>query len=208
MKNLLKNINKARIKLARIIYFRKNSIHVAKGSFIASDVLIGRNTRINHPSHISSCKIGAFCAIAGRLVIRSSDHEIKYLNMQHYFQFHILNSKIKVTGKSNGQVIIGHGVWIGDSVIVLKDVVIGNGAIIGAGSVVTKSIPAYSIAVGNPAKVIKYRFNKDVCEVIDNTRWWEWSIEKLKINKDLFEQRLDLLTKEEVKLLFETINEY
>lgn len=53
------------------------------------------------------------------------------------------------------RVKIENGVWIGNSVIILPGVTIGKKAIIGAGSVVTKSIPEYSIAVGNPAKVIK-----------------------------------------------------
>jgi len=54
-------------------------------------------------------------------------------------------------------VTIGDDVWIGANVSILGGVAIGNGAVIGAGSVVTKDIPEYAIAVGNPAKVIKYR---------------------------------------------------
>lgn len=56
---------------------------------------------------------------------------------------------------SSGSIYIGKNVWLGDNVKVLANVSIGDGAIIGAGSVVTKNIPPYSVAVGNPAKVIK-----------------------------------------------------
>ena len=56
---------------------------------------------------------------------------------------------------------IGNDVWIGANVTVLKGVKIGNGAIIGAGSVVTKDILSYAIAVGVPAKVVKYRYSKE-----------------------------------------------
>jgi len=57
-------------------------------------------------------------------------------------------------------VCIEEAVWIGDSVIVLPGVTIGKGAVIGAGSVVTKDIPPYAVAVGNPALVVKYRDSK------------------------------------------------
>lgn len=56
---------------------------------------------------------------------------------------------------SKGAVVIGHNVWLGDKVAVLAGVTIGDGAVIGANSVVTKDIPAYCIAAGNPARVIK-----------------------------------------------------
>lgn len=56
---------------------------------------------------------------------------------------------------SKGPVIIEDNVWIGDKAIILPNVTIGKGSIIGAGAVVTKDIPPYCIAVGNPAKVIR-----------------------------------------------------
>ena len=59
--------------------------------------------------------------------------------------------------KSKGDIIIGDDVWLGFGVIVLDGVHIGNGAIVGAGSVVTKNIPEESIAVGNPARIVKTR---------------------------------------------------
>lgn len=57
--------------------------------------------------------------------------------------------------ESKGSVVIGNNVWLGDNVIVLPGVTIGDGVIVGANSVVTKNIPSYSVAVGNPAKVVK-----------------------------------------------------
>jgi carbonic anhydrase/acetyltransferase-like protein (isoleucine patch superfamily) len=63
---------------------------------------------------------------------------------------------------------------------------IGNGAIIGAGAVVTKDIPPYGIAVGVPAKVIKYRFDEDTIKYLEELRWWDWDEETLKKNSDLF----------------------
>lgn len=61
------------------------------------------------------------------------------------------------SGCDYGRIDIGKNVWIGAGCKILKDVAIGDGCVIGAGSVVTRSIPAYSIAVGVPARVIKKR---------------------------------------------------
>jgi serine acetyltransferase len=64
---------------------------------------------------------------------------------------------------------------------------IGDGAIIGAGSIVTKDIPAYAVAAGVPAKVIRYRFEEPVVERLLAMKWWNLSEEKLKKNIDLFQ---------------------
>ena len=69
---------------------------------------------------------------------------------------------------------IGNDVWIGSEVVILaKCHHIGNGAVVGAGSIVTCDIPAYAIVVGNPAKVIKYRFDSDTCELLEKSKWWD-----------------------------------
>ncbi|MFO8237807.1 MAG: CatB-related O-acetyltransferase [Prochlorococcaceae cyanobacterium] len=74
---------------------------------------------------------------------------------------------------------IGHDVWIGARVFVKKGVTIGNGAVIGAGSVVTRDVPAYAIAVGSPARVLRYRFDEDIRAQLDALQWWRyppWSL--------------------------------
>ena len=78
-----------------------------------------------------------------------------------------------------GQIIIMNDCWIGDSVIITSGVTIGNGAVILAGSVVTKDVPAYAIAEGNPAQIIGYRFEPEQIEALQLIRWWNWSPEKI-----------------------------
>lgn len=70
--------------------------------------------------------------------------------------------------------------------VVLSGVNIGDGAIIGAGAVVTKDVPPYAIAVGVPARVIKYRFPQDRIEQLQKDKWWEWSEEDMRIRTDYF----------------------
>lgn len=81
--------------------------------------------------------------------------------------------------------------WIGDRVLIIGDVTIGNGAVIGAGSVITKDIPPYAIVVGNPARIIKYRFDENQIQKLLKIKWWNWDIHKIKHNKDWFNKDID-----------------
>ena len=73
------------------------------------------------------------------------------------------------------QIVIGSDVWIGSDALILNGVHIGNGAIIGAGSVVAKDVPPYAIVVGNPARIIKYRFDAETIAALQRIKWWNWS---------------------------------
>ena len=80
---------------------------------------------------------------------------------------------------------IGNDVWIGQSTIILSGVTIGDGAIIGANSLVTKDVKPYAVVGGNPAKLIKYRFDEDTIDKLLKIKWWDWSIDKIIHNRHL-----------------------
>ena len=84
--------------------------------------------------------------------------------------------------RNHHQVIVGNDVWIGRNVTILGGVKVGNGAVIGTGAVVTKNIPPYAIAVGNPAQVIKYRFDEETIKKLLAVKWWNWDLEKIADN--------------------------
>ena len=83
---------------------------------------------------------------------------------------------------NNHQIIIGNDVWIGNGATILGGVKIGSGAIIGTRSVVAKDIPPYAIAVGNPAQVVKYRFDEETRKKFMAVKWWNWDIDKICAN--------------------------
>ena len=83
-------------------------------------------------------------------------------------------------------ITIGNDVFIGANVTVLDGVTIGDGAIIGAGAVVSKDIPDYAIAVGNPIKIIKYRFNEDQISALKRIQWWNFEEDKLQDVEKMF----------------------
>ena len=78
-----------------------------------------------------------------------------------------------------GDTIIGNDVWIGQNATILPGVHIGDGAIIGANSVVGSDIPPYSIAVGNPARIIRQRFDDEMIDLLLRFKWWDKSIEEI-----------------------------
>ena len=123
--------------------------------------------------------------------------------MQSWAQKHVIQSALKVAGYAEHPVVIGNGVWIGDSVIVLPGVRIGDGSVIGAGSVVTKSIPDYAVAAGVPARVIRYRFSPQVIEVLRRIEWWAWPVDTIRGNRWLFETNLAELGAEDFLALLE-----
>ncbi len=80
----------------------------------------------------------------------------------------------------------------------MSGVTIRDGAVIGAGSVVTKDVPAYSVAVGNPARVIKKRFSDNIISQLTEINWWDWPEDRIERNRRFFET--DLATGADVNL--------
>ena len=96
---------------------------------------------------------------------------------------------------SKGDINIGNAVWIGAFVTILSGVTIGDGAVIGACSVVASDVPPYAVVVGNPAKLIRYRFRPDQIEKLLKIKWWDWDNKKI-------EECMPILSSDNLDLLF------
>lgn len=76
--------------------------------------------------------------------------------------------------RSRGNVVIGNDVWIGRGATIMSGVTIGDGAVIAARALIVKDVPSYGIVGGNPAKLIRYRFDPETIERLLAIRWWDW----------------------------------
>ena len=168
------------------------------------DIIVGKGTYgdINASIHgVGDEKliIGNYCSIApGVRFIVSSDHSYKGLST---YPFKVWNLDYDWEAKSKGSIIVNDDVWICANAIILSGVTIGQGAIIGAGAVVTKNVPPYAIVVGNPAKIIKYRFEPEIIEKLltfDFSKLTEERIKKIgtKLYKEITKENVDELLKE------------
>ncbi len=143
--------------------------------------VIGDMTYTGTDSSIMWAEIGKYCCISRLVDIGGNEHNYHAVSMMPDYRF---NNRLrgKLRKHPDEEIIkIGNDVWIGQGVSVVRKegLTIGDGAVLGTGSVVTKSIPPYAIAVGVPAKVIKYRFTDDIIEKLLVLRWWDWPKERI-----------------------------
>ena len=91
-------------------------------------------------------------------------------------------NKFGPSGEVKGNIIVGNDVWIGYGATLMEGVTVGDGAIIGAMAVVASDVPPYAIVIGNPAKILRYRFPPDRINEMLKLKWWDWQPEKIKEN--------------------------
>lgn len=128
--------------------------------------------------------IGSYCSISNNVVMGGGMHPMEWVSTSPVF-YHGRDSVRKKFSefkrKPPSKIIVGNDVWIGERVLVKQGVRIGTGSVIGMGSVVTKDVEPYSIVAGNPARIIRMRFEKEIIEELLNSKWWEMSEDKLQI---------------------------
>lgn len=88
--------------------------------------------------------------------------------------------------RKNEPVVIGNDVWIGANAVILPGVNIGDGAVIAAGAIVTKNVEPYCIVAGNPARVLRRRFDEDIISKMLEIKWWNWDHDEIEKNLDFF----------------------
>lgn len=138
---------------------------------------------------IFNCNIGRFCSIAASVTIAPGMHDMTKVATNPIFvqkstplpKVFAKNDNINDSAPVN----IGHDVWIGEKVVILDGVTIGNGAVIAAGAVVNRDVDPYSVVGGVPAKHIKYRFDRSTIDLLQESRWWDFSDEWFERNAEL-----------------------
>jgi phosphonate metabolism protein (transferase hexapeptide repeat family) len=149
------------------------------------EVELGDYSYVVNDSDIAYATIGKFTSIAAMTRINPGNHPMHRATQSHftyrasaYFP-DVADEAEFFAWRRSFHVTIGHDVWIGHGAIVLPGRSIGTGAVVGAGAVVTKDIPPYMIAVGNPARVLRPRFPAAIAERMMRLAWWDWPHERL-----------------------------
>lgn len=132
--------------------------------------------------------IGKYCTIASgaKFLMNASNHKLDAFTG---YPFKIFTAKGWGDGERSaddihfkGDSIIGNDVWIGYEATILPGAKIGNGAIIGARAVVAGTVPPYAVAAGNPARIIRMRFDEEIVNLLLRLKWWDWDPKKLAEN--------------------------
>ena len=148
------------------------------------------NVLFNYPEFGDHLVIGRFCQLASgvKFIMGPANHRLSSATTHPFNVFGGAWTKNTPPHMDQlprkGDTVVGNDVWIGQHVTVLPGVHIGDGAIIGANSVVTKDVPAYTIAGGNPCRVIRKRFSEELIAYLEEIRWWNWDADKIFRNMD------------------------
>ena len=126
---------------------------------------------------LSNVTAGKFCSIGQGVRIGLGRYPTNFLSTHPAFysaggQTSLQISTFAEFSEAN-PVVLGNDVWVGANSLIMGGISIGDGAIVGAGSIVTRDIPAYAIAVGSPAKVIRYRFDEKTISELLRLQWWD-----------------------------------
>lgn len=164
------------------------------GATFAGSCTVGAFTYFNGQSHLHDTTIGRFCSFGPDVITGPGNHPINFLTTHPIASdpsgisagmakspFYMASTLTEVSrhNEAASGCVIGHDVWIGARVIILRGITIGTGAIIGAGAVVTKTVEPYSIVAGNPARLIRWRFEEALREKLLDSQWWTWNLSQL-----------------------------
>jgi len=146
---------------------------------------MGDYAYVVNDSDIIYTTIGPFCSIAAHVRINPGNHPLDRVALSHF------TYRASAYGLGEDEagffdwrrakpVTLGPDAWVGHGAIILPGVTVGIGAAIGAGAVVTKDVPDFAIVVGNPGRVLRYRFPPEIQAALKRIAWWNWPDAKLR----------------------------
>ncbi len=188
-----KMISSSKLYFFRKKWRKKNEHNNTWAVNIFNNVFIGNATyggiKVFNDVNDVNLSIGSYCSIGPEVVfLLGREHHLDTIStypFRHFF------SGQQYEAISKGDIVVDDDVWVGYGSIILSGVHIGQGAVIGAGSVVTRDVPPYAVVGGNPAKVIKYRFDKEIIDELLKTDYSKMNDDEIKNNLDRLYERLD-----------------
>lgn len=125
-------------------------------------------------------RTGNYCSLGGTYILGGQHGVDRVTTYPHRFNFRMPDAGTDGFPTPTGDTVVGSDVWTCERSLIMSGVTIGDGAIVAAGAVVTKDVPPYAIVGGNPAKLIRYRFNEEQIAALLEIRWWDWPEEKVR----------------------------
>jgi acetyltransferase-like isoleucine patch superfamily enzyme len=173
LKNWRNPHNQTRVYLAK---------KAAKYGYEIGEFTYGK-PKVRFPESGRKLTIGRYGSIADKVeILLGGNHRTEWGTTYPFSAFPELWSQAPATEdyhSSRGDVTIGHDVWVGSGAIIMSGVVVGHGAVVAAHAVVTKDVPPYAIVGGNPAKIIRYRFDEETIASLLEARWWDLPRERI-----------------------------
>lgn len=153
--------------------------------------MLGAYGGVGVSSYISDVQLMQYSLVGSRVSIGGFEHPLDWLStgafqwgqsiarwkgVEESTKILISQNNAKPRGKKTS---IGSDYWVGNNSVIMSGIDIGHGAVIGAGTVITKDVPPYAIVVGNPGKILRYRFSKEVIEQLLHLKWWEKDLSEI-----------------------------
>jgi acetyltransferase-like isoleucine patch superfamily enzyme len=146
----------------------------------------------------SRLTIGRYCSIADNVqIFLGGNHRTDWVSTYPFSKaVGWRDDPIVAAAATKGDVVIGNDVWIGSGAAILSGVTLGDGCVVGAFAVVTKDVPPYAIVAGNPARVVKVRFDDETVKSLLEIRWWDWEEDKVRrFIPDLMSNKIEAFVK-------------
>lgn len=140
----------------------------------------GSNVTVKHWGHIpkEDVVIGNYCSIANNITFYiDGNHRTDTVSSFPFLEMH--GNGVK-SGWGRGAPKVGHDVWIADGAVIQSGVTLGTGCVVANYAVVTKNVPPYAMVAGNPARIIKYRFDEISIQRLLESKWWDLPQDKVK----------------------------
>lgn len=150
---------------------------------------IGKYSYIGNNSFVSDTDIGCFTSISTDCYIGGTSHPTDWVSTSpvfHKWENIMKKNFARHEFEIFKRTTIGNDVWIGNRVMIKAGVKIADGAVIGMGSIVTKDIGPYEIWAGNPARLIRKRFDDETIDAFEKMKWWEWDDNTIEKYADKF----------------------
>lgn len=151
---------------------------------VGPEKFVGRCVRYHFDFVGDRLIIGKFVAIAtgAQFMMSGANHAMDGFSTYPFGLLEGWRDNAPGAWKPRGDMRIGNDVWIGREAMILPGVTIGDGAIIGARAVVGSDVPPYAVMVGNPARLLRKRFDEETIAALLEIGWWDWPAEKIARN--------------------------